>query len=216
MHNGKGQPARRTMVVTASGALLASAATVGVVGGTTVAADAAPAKGTYAYKCKANAGGQDLGTAKVKVTVKTKLPAKVKRGKKLAKRPIGVSLRMPENLRKGAVDVLQATHASGTVRGAKLGVKIGKLSRKAKISGLKAKKAKIPAQAGKPWKVTAKGKLAAIKVPKKTKAKKVKLSVPKRFKATAKLHREDGSTIKANLSCKGPNKRGFDSVKIVR
>lgn len=215
MHNGKGRTARRTMVVTASGALLASAATVGVVGGTTVAADAAPAKGTYAYKCKANVGGNPVGTAKVKVTVKTKLPAKVKRGKKLAKRPISVSLRLPENLRQGA-RALGATHASGKVRGAALNVKIGKLSRKAKISDLKAKKAKIPTQAGKPWKVKAKGKLAAIKVPNKTKAKKVKLSVPKRFKATAKLYRKDGAPIKANLSCKGPKKRGFDSVKIVR
>ncbi|MGH3357628.1 MAG: DUF6801 domain-containing protein [Nocardioidaceae bacterium] len=215
MQNMSGRTARKTLVMTASSAMLATAATVGVVGGTTVSADAATVSKGYAYKCKATAGGTELGTQKVKVRVKTKLPAKIKAGNKLARRPISVSLRLPESLRKAATEVLMATHASGRSGDAALGVKIGKRMSKADINRLKAKKAPIPAEEGAAWKVKAKGQLEAIKVPNKAKGK-VRLSVPKRFHVAAKLYRKDGSTVKSQLTCKGPKKRGYDSIRIVR
>lgn len=213
MHNAKGRTARRTVVMTASGAMLATAATAGVVGGTTVAADAGTVKEGYTYTCKASAGGTGLGKAKVRVQVRTKLPAKVRAGKTIARRPIALSMRLPERLRKAATEQVEATHVSAKVHGAAMGVRIGKLTRKARIGHLKAPKAKIPAES--PWKVTAKGKLAAIQVPKRTKADKVRLKAPKRFHAAAKLYRADDTTVRAELSCKGPKKRAFGSVKIV-
>lgn len=215
MQNRTGSAARKTLVMTASGALLATAATAGVLGGTTVSADAGTVHKSYTYKCKATAGGTDLGTQTVKVKVKAKLPAKVKRGKAIAKRPVTVSLRLPESLRQAAVDLLGAHHASGKASKAKMGVKIGKKNSSVALKGLTAKKAKIPTEAGKPWNVTAKGTIAKIAVPKRTKAKRVQLSVPKRFEVAAKLYTDDGP-IASDLDCKGPKKRGFGSVRITR
>lgn len=214
MKGSVGRTARRSMAVAASGALVASAATVAVIAGTTASADATTASKSFTYTCTVTAGGSPIGTGKIKVQLSTKLPGKIKAGKMLSKRPIKAKLTMPEDLRAAAVDVLGATDASGKVKNAAMGVVVGKKKATAPLTGVNAKKAPIPAEEGAKWVVTAKGTLAAVKVPKKAKGK-VTFSAPKKFQVNAKLYSESGTTPVV-ADCKAPKKRGFASVKITR
>lgn len=203
---------RRTLALSASGALLLGTVVVTGPPGT-AAAPAEATKESYGYKCKIRAGGFSVNPAKVKVTVRAKLPGSVKAGSKIGKRPIRVTLRLPEEVRLNAVDILKARKAKGKAIKPNVGVKINKKHYQVPVKSLNAKKARIPRKNGAAWRMRAKGTVSAFKVPKSAHGK-AKVSVPKRLRVKAKLYRRNGSKINASMKCRAPKDRGFGTVEI--
>lgn len=206
---------RRALVLSASGALLLGT----VVSGPPGTADTAPAVGkvvkSYAYKCKIRAGGFGINPAKVKVTVKAKLPGSVPAGSTIGSRPIRVTLRLPEVVRLNAYDILKARKASGRAIDPYVGVKLGERHHRIPVKSLNAPKERIPRKEGAPWRMHARGTVAAFAVPKSARGK-ARISVPRRLRVKAKLYRRNGSRIRASMRCRAPERRGFGTVRITR
>lgn len=205
--------ARQVLALAASTVLVTGAVCAGSVAGTPPADGAKKIEKSYHYKCSIRAGGFGISPAKVKVTVRAKLPGSVEAGSKIGRRPIAVTLRMPEAVRVNAVDILHARKARGRAVKPYVGVKIDGTHYRVPIKGLNSKKARIPRKSGSAWKIRAKGTVAPVKVPRSAGGK-AKVSVPKRLKVKAKLYRKNGSKIKASMKCKAPKDRGFGTVRI--
>ncbi|MGH3357629.1 MAG: DUF6801 domain-containing protein [Nocardioidaceae bacterium] len=206
------QRVRRALAVAASGVLVAGVVSTTATAGTFASASV---QKSYVYKCNIKAGGFGINPAKVKVSVAAKVPRSVEAGSTIGSRSIKVALRMPEEVRLNAVDILHARKASGRALRPSVGVKIGTTRYRVPVKGLNARKARIPRRNGATWKIHAQGRVAAVRVPKNARGR-AKVSVPRRLNVNATLFRRNGSRIKGTMRCKAPDDRWFGTVQITR
>ncbi|MBZ5737238.1 DUF6801 domain-containing protein [Nocardioides mangrovi] len=159
------------------------AATALVAGGVVAAAPAAeakPASLNSSYTCTTALGDQTLG-----VTIKIDLPTKVKKGSKVAARPVNMKVKLPETLVTPMRDILGITAISGSA--SKIKYAVG--SMKVPLSKVKIPQTDVPDSGGMTLK--AKGIANGFKAPKKPGSYVV--SIPKAF--TFNALNQDGQPV---------------------
>ncbi len=145
--------AMRTRIA-AGGATVALAATTVLVAAPS--ADAKPATLKSSYSC-----ATVLGAQKMAVTVKLNLPAKVKRGKRVAARPVNLTVVVPESLVSPMRDLLGISALSGSASSIKYTVGAKKVA----LSKVRIPRTAVPASGSMVLKAT--GVAGGFKAPKK-------------------------------------------------
>ncbi|WP_127480276.1 DUF6801 domain-containing protein [Nocardioides pantholopis] len=183
----------------AFGAALALGA--GVLVTTAPAAEAKVSSVKSSYSCATDFGDQVL-TVKTKV----KLPAKVKKGKKVGAKPVTLTVTLPQGLSDG-LRLLGISSLSGSASGVK--AKAGKTT--IKISGIKFTNAPVPASGQMTFK--AKGKTAPVKF---KKAGKFTINVPKSFKFSSADQTGGALTTKAPCTLVKGSPAKLGSIKVTK
>ena len=155
-------------------ALAATALAATALVGTAPAAEAKKASLATTYTCEASI----LGAQQVGVTMKLDLPAKVKKGKAVAARPVTMSVELPESLVGPLRDILGVEELSGQATAIKYTVG----STKVPLKKVKLVPTAVPDSGSMTLK--AKGVSAAFKAPKKP--GKLAVKVPSTFTFTAR------------------------------
>ncbi|GAA4691767.1 DUF6801 domain-containing protein [Nocardioides conyzicola] len=169
-----------------------------------VAAPAAEAKTASlksSYSCQTDFGAQEVG-----VTTTMVLPAKVKKNKLVAAKPVKLLVVIPESLA-----TLMRTVGITSLSGSASGVKASVGTTKVAVKGVKFPATNVPASG--PMKIKAAGTASAFKI---KKPGTYVVSIPKSFKFTAKD--QNGNPLLNNAPCtvvKGaPTKLG--KLKVVK
>lgn len=193
--------AKRTRLAAVGGTAALAATTVLVAA---PAAEAKPASLESSYTCATALGDQTMG-----VTIKLDLPAKAKKGKKVAARPVKLTVVVPETLVTPMRDLLGISALSGSASSIKY--QVGKLQ--VPLKNVTIPKTPVPASG--PMTLKAKGVAGAFKAPKKK--GKVVVSIPKSF--TFNASNQDGQPVPSSpFSCSvasgAPTKLG--TIKVVK
>jgi hypothetical protein len=168
------------------------------------AAEAKPASLKSSYTCATALGDQTMA-----VTIKLDLPAKVKKGKKVAARPVKMTVVVPESLVAPMRDVLGISALSGSASNIKY--RVGKL--RVPLKKVTIPKTKVPASGAMTLK--AKGVASGFKAPKKK--GKLVVSIPKSF--TFNASNQNGQPVPSSpFACSvgsgAPTKLG--TIKVVK
>jgi hypothetical protein len=193
--------AMRTRLAAIGGTAALAATTVLVAA---PAAEAKPASLKSSYTCATALGDQTMA-----VTIKLDLPAKAKRGKQVASRPVNMTVVVPESLVDPMRDILGISALSGSASAIKYSVG----GMKVPLSKVKIPKTKVPNSG--PMTLKAKGIANGFKAPKKL--GKLTVSIPKAF--TFNANNQDGAAVpsspfQCSLAKGAPTKLGV--IKVVK
>lgn len=188
--------------LTAGGATAALAATSVLVAAP--AADAKPASLKSSYSCATALGDQAMS-----VTIKLDLPAKVKRGKKVAARPVRMTVVVPETLVTPMRDLLGITALSGSASSIKYTVG----AKRVPLKKVRIPRTTVPTSGA--MILRAKGVAGAFKAPRKT--GRLTVRIPRTFVFNALNQAGQpvpSSPFTCTLASGAPTKLG--TIKVVR
>ena len=193
--------AMRTRLAAVGGTAALAATTVLVAA---PAAEAKPASLKSRYTCATALGDQTMG-----VTIRLDLPAKVKKGKKVAARPVRMTVVVPESLVTPMRDLLQIKALSGSASNIKY--RVG--SKAVPLKNVTIPKTTVPASG--PMTLKAKGVAGAFKAPKKK--GKLVVTIPRSF--TFNASNQDGQPVPSSpfgctIASGAPTKLG--KIKVVK